>query len=133
MQNCTDAVIDPIATGRNIYNLRKERGLSVKDIQLYFNFNEPKSVYKWQAGQCLPSLDNLYSLSALFNVPMDSIIVGEKRRATSIEPQDKNCGSVLFYHVLHELYVSAQRSMYKPYRANLYKSICLISIPTHYI
>ena len=68
--------IDPAATERNILRLRKERGLSVRDLQDWFDFNEPRAIYKWQSGQTLPSVDNLYALSALFNVPMDQIIVG---------------------------------------------------------
>ena len=68
--------IDPVETGRNIVRLRKERGLSVRDIQAWFNFEEPRAIYKWQSGQTLPSIDNLYALSVLLNVPMDSVIVG---------------------------------------------------------
>ena len=78
MNSCSFPTIDPEATGRNILNLRKERGLSVRDIQDYFNFEEPRAIYKWQTGQSLPSIDNLYALSALFEVPMDRIIVGAK-------------------------------------------------------
>ena len=70
-------VIDLAATGRNILNLRKEKGLSVKQMQLWFGFEEPRAIYKWQAGRCLPSLDNLYALSCLLQVPMDRIIVGK--------------------------------------------------------
>ena len=69
-------VIDPVETGRNIVRLRKERGFSVKDIQAWFNFEEPRAIYKWQTGQSLPSIDNLYALSVLLDVPMDSVIVG---------------------------------------------------------
>ncbi len=99
MQSCPCAAIDPVATGRNILNLRKERNLSVKDIQLYFHFDEPRAIYKWQAGQSLPNIDNLYALSALFEVPMDAIIIGNKKRSISSEPQEKTCGSDLFYHI----------------------------------
>ena len=31
-------VIDPIATGKNIIRLRVERGMSVRDLQAYFGF-----------------------------------------------------------------------------------------------
>ena len=68
--------IDPVETGRNIVRLRKERGLSVRDIQAWFNFEEPRAIYKWQTGQTLPSVDNLYALSILLEVPMDKVIVG---------------------------------------------------------
>ena len=92
MSSCRCAAIDPVATGRNILNLRRERNLSVRDIQRYFHFDEPKAIYKWQSGQSLPSLDNLYTLSALFKVSMDSIIVGS-RDPIDAEPQKRTCGS----------------------------------------
>lgn len=93
MQHCVFPVIDPVATGRNILTLRKAKGLSVRDIQAWFNFEEPRSVYKWQTGQTLPSVDNLYALSALFGVPMDSIIIGTFDPSKANEPQAESCGS----------------------------------------
>ena len=66
-------VIDPVATGANICRLRKDRGLTVRDLQHYFGFEEPQAIYKWQRGQSLPSVDNLYALSALLQVPMNEI------------------------------------------------------------
>ncbi len=68
-------VIDPIATGKNILSLRQERGLSVKDLQEYFGFEQPQAIYRWQYGKTLPSVDNLYALSALLDVPMERILV----------------------------------------------------------
>lgn len=85
--------IDPVATGKNIIRLRKQRGLTVKDLQDWFGFLEPRAIYKWQTGQSLPSIDNLYALSILLDVPMDSIIVGTYN--TSIVPQAA-CGSHCF-------------------------------------
>lgn len=68
-------VIDLIATGKNILSLRQEKGLSVKDLQEYFGFEEPQAIYRWQYGKTLPSVDNLYALSALLDVPMERILV----------------------------------------------------------
>ena len=68
-------VIDPVATGANIVRLRKERGLTVRDLQSYFGFEEPQAIYKWQRGQSLPTVDNLYALGALLDVTMDEILV----------------------------------------------------------
>ena len=68
-------VIDMIATGANIKRMRLERGLTVRDLQRYFGFEEPQAIYKWQRGQSLPSVDNLYALGNLFDVPMDQILV----------------------------------------------------------
>lgn len=68
-------VIDLAATGDNIRLLRIERGLSVKDLQSYFGFEEPRAIYKWQRGESLPTVDNLYALGRLLGVPMDQILV----------------------------------------------------------
>lgn len=68
-------VIDLVATGNNIRRLRVEHGLSVKDLQRYFGFEEPRAVYKWQKGECLPTVDNLYALGILLDTPMESILI----------------------------------------------------------
>ena len=71
-------VIDVEATGENIRRLREKSGLTVKDLQNYFGFEMPQAIYKWQRGESLPSVDNLYALGRLLNVPMEQIIVQNK-------------------------------------------------------
>ena len=73
-------VIDVYATGKNIERLRKEKGLSVRDIASFMGFLEPQAVYKWQQGKALPSLDNMYALSILFHVSMEEILVNREDR-----------------------------------------------------
>ena len=68
-------VIDLAATGENILRLRQARGLTVRDVQAYFGFEEPQAIYKWQRGKSLPTVDNLYALSDLLEVPMNDILV----------------------------------------------------------
>jgi transcriptional regulator with XRE-family HTH domain len=68
-------VIDLTATGENIIRLRKARGLTVRDLQDWFGFEEPQAIYKWQKGKSLPTVDNLYALGALLDVPMEEILV----------------------------------------------------------
>lgn len=68
-------IIDPVATGKNILSLRKEKGLTVKDLQAFFGFEEPQAIYRWQYGKTLPSVDNLYALSSILKVPMERILV----------------------------------------------------------
>lgn len=88
-------VIDPVVTGANICRLRKDRGLTVRDLQHYFGFEEPQAIYKWQRGQSLPSVDNLYALSALLQVPMNEIIISTSH-IVSFEQQAAACCSDLF-------------------------------------
>ena len=40
-------VIDLVATGNNIQRLRVERGYTVRDLQHYFGFEEPRAIYKY--------------------------------------------------------------------------------------
>lgn len=67
--------IDMVRTGKRIETIRKSRGLSVKDIQEYFGFEYPQAVYKWQHGECLPSVDNLFALARLLRVGMEDLLV----------------------------------------------------------
>ena len=67
--------IDLVATGKNIIKLRKESGLSVRDLQNIFGFATPQAIYKWQHGTALPTIDNLIVLSEVFKVSMEEIII----------------------------------------------------------
>lgn len=92
-------VIDPVATGENIIRLRKERGMTVRDLQNYFGFEEPQAIYKWQKGKALPSVDHLYALGALLDVPMDDILISASAKSNMImlEQQDEPCCSSPFW------------------------------------
>ncbi len=71
----TIPAIDMAATGRNIARMRANAGLTVRDLQVIFGFATPQAIYKWQHGTAMPTLDNLVVLAAIFEVPMDDIIV----------------------------------------------------------
>lgn len=68
-------VIDMVRTGQNIGRLRKQAGLSVKDLEDVFGFATPQAIYKWQQGTALPPMDNLVVLAAVLQVRMDDILV----------------------------------------------------------
>ena len=68
-------VIDMVKTGQNIGRLRKQAGLSVRDLQDVFGFATPQAIYKWQQGVALPTIDNLVVLAAVLQVRLDDILV----------------------------------------------------------
>jgi transcriptional regulator with XRE-family HTH domain len=70
-------VIDLGATGRNITKMRKATGFSVRDLQEMLGFTNPQTIYKWQNGVCLPTIDNLVILAAILGVTVDEILVIE--------------------------------------------------------
>ena len=67
--------IDVAATGQNIRHLRKTMGLTVHDIQQYIGFEQPQSIYKWERGETIPSLEHLIALSQLFCLSIEDILV----------------------------------------------------------
>ena len=73
-------VVDMKLTGKNIAALRKQRGISVRELQEMLGFATPQSIYKWQRGKTLPTIENLIALSCIFSVPVDEIIASECRK-----------------------------------------------------
>ena len=70
--------IDMVATGKNIERLRKNAGISVRDLQDVFGFGTPQAIYKWQHGTAMPTIDNLVVLADVLQVRIDDIIVVDR-------------------------------------------------------
>jgi len=98
-------VINMEATGENIRKLRKERNLSVADVQEYYGFEAPQAIYKWQRGETLPSTDNLLALGHLLGVPLEDILIWDVPSGTEDQPQDDSCGDCIFGCRLFQLWV----------------------------
>lgn len=73
-------VLDAKATGARIKELRKEHHLKVEDVARFMGFESEQAVYKWQRGDSLPTVDNLYALSKLFGTSVDDILRGEREK-----------------------------------------------------
>ena len=80
-------VIDMEATGARIRELRRKKRLKVDEVREFLGLDSQQAIYKWQRGECMPTIDNLYALSVLFETSLDSIIMGsreeEDERASS--------------------------------------------------
>lgn len=70
--------VDSKKTGQKIKQLMLENNLTPKDIQEYLSLACIQTIYRWLNGTTIPSVDNLYALSALFDVSMDEIIQGNR-------------------------------------------------------
>ena len=53
--------------------------LTPRDIQEYLGLTCIQTVYRWLEGINIPSIDNLYALSELFHVPIDTMISGNRQ------------------------------------------------------
>lgn len=62
------------------------RGITVKDVTKYLGLSSVQSVYHWLNGLTMPTIDNLYALSELLQVPIDDIVCGSRKEICS-KPQ----------------------------------------------
>lgn len=79
-------VLDLKATGERINKLRRERHITVKELSSFLGFSGPGAIYKWQRGDCLPTVDNLYALSKYFGCQMEEILVEDMDEASGNPP-----------------------------------------------
>ena len=77
MTTITYPTINVKATGARIRQLRKEKGIKVTELSEFMGFSEPQAVYKWQRGETLPSVDNLFALSRILETNIEDILVGD--------------------------------------------------------
>lgn len=60
----------------NIIKYRKENNYSQLELAQILKISR-QSISKWETGENLPSIDNLLSLSGLFNISIDELITGD--------------------------------------------------------
>ena len=71
-------LINKRETGVNLRRIMDTRGITPKDVQEYLGLGCVQSVYRWLDGINMPTIDNLYALSELFQVPIDAIVRGNR-------------------------------------------------------
>lgn len=77
-------LINKRETGVNLRRIMDMRGITPKDVQEYLGLGCVQSVYRWLDGINIPTVDNLYALSELLQVPIDAIVRGNR---ASIAPE----------------------------------------------
>ena len=100
-------VINKQETGINLRRIMNWRGLSAKDVQDYLGLGCVQSVYRWIDGINMPTIDNLYALSELFQLPIDSIVRGNRNPIAPrfVLETTESCDKRLcvYYHKINEL------------------------------
>lgn len=69
-------VLDTVAIGARIRELRKLNALTVEQVRDFLGLESTQAIYKWQRGDSMPTIDNLYALSFLFQTSVDDILRG---------------------------------------------------------
>lgn len=96
-------VIDKKKTGINLRLIMDERDFTVKDVQKYLGLGSVQSVYHWLNGISLPTVDNLYALSYLFQVPVDDLLCGNRQRIVKGENQNQIRRLCAYYDQINEI------------------------------
>ena len=71
-------LIDKRETGINLRRIMDKRGITVKEGQEWLGLGSVQSVYHWLDGSSMPTIDNLYALSELLQVPIDDMLCGNR-------------------------------------------------------
>ena len=95
-------VIDKEKTGNQIRRIMDLHGLSVQDLKTYLSLGCVQSVYHWLDGQSLPTLDNLYALSELFQVPMNVLVSGTRSYHPEMKVPKGTCRLFSYYRLIQE-------------------------------
>ena len=90
-------VIDMVKTGKNIKRIMCVKGFTVKDIQRFLALEIPQSIYHWFDGKSMPTLDNIYALSELFHIPVDDMLIGN-RKYSFLPGSDPQCRRLYSYY-----------------------------------
>ena len=68
-------VIDPVATGQNLNDIRRNSDISVASLRDILGLSTTNAIYKWFRGDTLPTLDNMVILSSVLNVSLNDMII----------------------------------------------------------
>jgi len=79
--------LDIILTGQRIRSVIFAKGYRVTEIQEILHLACPQSVYRWLCGRALPTVDNLYMLSKVFDMHMEDLLV-EKNTGNKAEKSE---------------------------------------------
>jgi transcriptional regulator with XRE-family HTH domain len=93
-------VIDMARTGQNLKRIMQARGMTVKDIQEFLELSTAQSIYHWFDGRNLPTIDNLYALSELFQLPMDHLLRGNRQYGNICEEDAAYQRALVYYERL---------------------------------
>ena len=81
-------LINKRETGVNLRRIMDMRGITPKDVQEYLGLGCVQSVYRWLDGINMPTIDNLYALSELLQVPIDAIVRGNRTDVKSLASRE---------------------------------------------
>ena len=87
--------MDVIKSGQFIKSLRKERGLTQKEVAEQLNVSE-KAVSKWETGRGFPEMSLLLPLCKYFGIGINELLSGERLdEGRYVEKAEENIATAL--------------------------------------
>lgn len=118
--------MDNLQTGAFIRELRKEKGLTQKDLAEQLHITD-RAVSKWERGLCAPDLSTLEPLAAALGVTVAELIAGERMEETPHKSEiEENVQNTLQYS--KEELRQKTRTLRKSYRAGITLILLLLFV-----
>lgn len=70
-----------------LYNLRKQKGFSQEELASKLNVSR-QTISKWEIGDSTPDMEKLITISELFEISLDELVLGKVQTASTISPTD---------------------------------------------
>lgn len=70
--------LDTVETGHRIKDLMEERHLCIKDVSAIMKVSF-QAVYRWQKGETLPTISNMFILGQLLRTGVDAMLVAREK------------------------------------------------------
>lgn len=70
--------LDTVATGHKIKDYMEEKQIAIKDLSKIMNVSF-QAVYRWQRGETLPTISNLFILGQLLGIDVDDMLVAKEK------------------------------------------------------
>lgn len=86
-----------------LFELRKQKGLSQEELAGRLNVSR-QTISKWEVGESAPDMDNLVSISELFGVSLDELVLDKpsEKEQPSVQVVRSELYSDIKEHVLTE-------------------------------
>ena len=109
----TIPLIDVVETSKKLKFLREKRKITVSELQQVFNMQHPQSIYTWEnpESKYLPNIDNLVTLSKLYNVSMDEIIILKDGNSDSMSVSESSPAYGLTEEVVDYIYKNSSKKL----------------------
>ena len=99
--NKKNEILDMDLTGKKIKSIMQSKGYSARDIQEYLGLGTVQSIYHWFEGRSMPTIDHFYSLSSLFEIPVDAMLVGSREAIETSIYVDINGRMEVYFERIH--------------------------------